>query len=218
MFHVKHQIIHSEYPIELLEEAESLTSYNTHHLKNYSEKLLWWNTKINLVSRDVSHETINEHIRHSLLLSGFVSKEEGKRVIDTGTGGGLPGLPLAICMPEKNFILNDIVSKKIIAVKQMAGTLNLKNLETISESIKNLNIEEGDIVVTKHAFKINQLIELLGNKKWNKIYFLKGRAEAGGELEGVGFPLSIEVFSLERMLKKEFYKGKAVVKVEKSRE
>ncbi len=220
MFHVKHQITHSDYPIGFLEEAESILQNHEHDLKNYSEKLLWWNKRINLVSRDVSHETIREHIRHSLLLRGFISREGGKKIIDTGTGGGLPGLPLAISMPEKSLVLNDIVSKKIIAVKQMAGELKLKKVETFSGSIEDVNVGPESIIVTKHAFKINQLIELLGNKEWTKIYFLKGKKEAKGELEGISFPLSVEVFSLERLIKNknDFYNGKAVVKVERIHE
>ena len=218
MFHVKHQITHTDYPKEFLEETNSLLKNHSSHLYNYSEKLLWWNKRINLVSRDVSHETIKEHIKHSLLLGSFISKEEEKSIIDTGTGGGLPGLPLAICMPEKEFILNDIVSKKIIAVKQMAGIFNLKNLVTISGSIENVNVEEGSVVVTKHAFKINQLVKLLGDKKWSKIYFLKGEKEVENELEDLTYSLSIKVFSLEGVMKNDFYKGKAVVKAERVNE
>ena len=215
MFHVKHQITHTAFPRENLRELASVIEKNSETLNEYSKKILWWNNKINLVSRDVSHETIKEHIRHSLLLSGFISGNNWERVIDTGTGGGLPGLPLAICFPEKNFILNDVVGKKIIAVKQMASTLGLKNVITETASIENLKVSEKDLVITKHAFKIDQLCTFLKADNWREILFLKGEKEVTNELSGVETRLNIEIFKLEGILKEGFYEGKAIVKVNK---
>ena len=108
---MKHRITYSILTDEHISEWETIINNNIQSLILYSDQLLWWNKKINLISRDVSHETVVEHIKHSLLLSTSYWFKKAKKIIDTGSGGGLPGIPLAMCFPEKQFILNDIVSK-----------------------------------------------------------------------------------------------------------
>lgn len=213
MFHVKHEVIHTKILSQSLEEVNELLAKNSEQLFDYATQLLWWNQKVNLVSRDVSRETIMEHIRHSLLISSSELFKKANRIIDTGTGGGLPGIPLAICFNEKEIILNDIVSKKIMAVKQMGLKLGLTNVKTVSESIANLKIDRGDLIITKHAFKIWELTGYLKETDWNNIVFLKGENEAGEELNKVEDSASMSVINLDCVIKDEFYKGKAIVEL-----
>ena len=218
MFHVKHIIKHTGISKESLNKLNSLLDIHQVRLTKYAEELMWWNTKINLVSRDVSRETVIEHIRHSLLIHQFIDVEKGGDIIDTGTGGGLPGIPLAICFPDINFVLNDIVSKKVMAVKQMAFKLGLKNVKTLVGSISEVPIKNEDLVITKHAFKIEDLISFIEKTEWNRIVFLKGGEEVLKEIDGVRCRLEINIIELDAVLKSDFYKGKAIVEVSKVHE
>ncbi len=213
MFHVKHEVSHTEISADALQKVNDLLSKNTDKLFEYATQLLWWNQKVNLVSRDVSRETVMEHIRHSLLISSTQVFGKASSVIDTGTGGGLPGIPLAICFPDKEFILNDIVSKKIMAVKQIGMKLGLKNVRTVSDSIAKLKVSNGDVIVTKHAFKIWELTGYLQQADWMSIIFLKGESEAGEELGEVKVEAKMTITNLDSVIKDEFYKGKAIVEL-----
>lgn len=213
MFHVKHEITHSGYSTASLERVGELFREYEEKLNEYAAELLWWNQRVNLVSRDVSRETIMEHIRHSLTISGSSLFKEGKTIIDTGTGGGLPGIPLAICFPEKEFLLNDIVSKKVMAVKQMCLKLGLDNIKAVSGSIEDQEIKEEHLIITKHAFKIWELTELLKSKDWKELIFLKGESEAENEIREVEGDVKMNIINLDKTLTDEFYSGKAIVEL-----
>jgi len=98
-----------------------------------------WNEKINVISRkDIDHLYL-KHVLHSLAIARFTSFGTGCNVLDAGTGGGFPGIPLAIMYPEVNFILVDSVRKKIRVVKEVAGRINARNITTINDRVEKLN-------------------------------------------------------------------------------
>lgn len=210
---MKHQIQYSILTDNQLSEWEKLVNNNIETLILYSDQLLWWNKKVNLVSRDVSHETVLEHIKHSLILSTVDSFKVSENIIDTGSGGGLPGIPLSICFPEKQFVVNDIVSKKVMAMKQVGFKLKLTNLKTASGSIAQQAFEEDHLIITKHAFKVDELILLLGNNPWKKLIFLKGANEAEPEIKRLDIPVSSNIIELDVSIEDPFYKGKALVEI-----
>ncbi len=214
MFHVKHQVEYTDVSKEDLSSLNDLLDKHFIKINEYSEQLLWWNDRINLVSRDVSHETLFEHIKHSLLISTTAGFQRAQEIIDTGTGGGLPGIPLAICYPEKSFVLNDIVSKKIMAAKQMVGKLKLNNVVTVNSSIAEVELKKVS-VISKHAFKIFELIQYLEGKDWQEIILLKGEHEVERELKKVPEPLKVKITVLDKVLESEFYKGKSIVELKK---
>ncbi len=218
MFHVKHLITHTSLTREQLRSVDQLFADHKKSLGDYARLLYWWNQKLNLVSRGVSHETIMEHIRHSLMISVSEYFREQHKIIDTGSGGGLPGIPLAICFPEKSFLINDIVSKKIIAAKNIVQRLELANVETNSASIVDVDVSETDLIITKHAFKVDQLIGYLEEKNWQRIIFLKGREEAKEEIERSSVSLYARIIRLDEQLKNSFYQGKAVLEVRRNHE
>lgn len=205
-----HSIEHHNVPRETFNKTDTLISNYRKSLESYLGQLLWWNKRVNLVSRNVPRETLWEHIRHSLLLSQFETFKSAELIVDAGTGGGLPGLPLAITHPEKHFVLNDLVTKKCLAMKQMAQKIELKNLGIIDGSIEDLEQDRSFLLISKHAFKINELYQMTSSLPWKNMILYKG-TDFEEELEGIEESLKIESFDLSE--ESDFYKGKALVVV-----
>jgi 16S rRNA (guanine527-N7)-methyltransferase len=189
--------------------------FEKHHglLDTYLGQLLWWNKRINLVSRNVPRETIMEHIFHSLLICQLEVFQSAETILDAGTGGGLPGLPLAITHPQKQFYLNDIVSKKCLATKQMVRKLGVENIQVVDASIHDVQQNGPFLLISKHAFKINDLYEMTAHLPWDAIVLLKGK-EFKEELSGIDNPLLITSYDLS--VAGDFYKGKTLIKIERS--
>jgi len=193
---------------ETFTQVDELTENYRDELEAYLEQLLWWNQRVNLVSRDVSRETVWEHIRHSLLLSQFKLFKSSKIIVDAGTGGGLPGLPLAITHPEKHFVLNDLVTKKCLAMKQMAKKIGLQNIGIFDGSIKQFTHDENFLLISKHAFKINELYQMTSSLPWSTMVFYKG-SDLADELQEL--PNSFQIESYDLSEESSFYQGKALV-------
>jgi len=213
MFHVKHQLEYRSLAKAKHKKIEDLFSGHADVLNLYIDKLLWWNDKINLVSRDVSRETLEQHVKHCLTLSVHPLFAGAGKIIDAGTGGGLPGMPLALCYPEKSFVLNDIVKKKIMALKQIGRDVGrADNAQYSAESIKEALAKEAfNLLISKHAFKINELVQMVDVERTPAL-ILKGK-EFKEELEGIDQKLKITVFDLFSESKNAFYEGKAIIEI-----
>ncbi|MEP0006139.1 MAG: RsmG family class I SAM-dependent methyltransferase [Balneola sp.] len=193
---------------------ESLYDENKEELSAYVERLLWWNSKINLVSRDVSRETLKKHVKHSLYTSLFESYRESGFFIDTGSGGGLPGLPLSLCFKNKQIEINDIVSKKVFAVNDMILGLNLSDrVKGRQGDVREMRWDKEAIIITKHAFKIDQLYSMVKGKKWSRIIFLKGYEEAVEEAKTLNGSFKLSIIKLDAKFMDPFYEGKGVVEL-----
>ncbi|WP_445664056.1 16S rRNA (guanine(527)-N(7))-methyltransferase RsmG [Fodinibius sp. AD559] len=208
----QHKIIRKSVPRETFSQIDSLIEKFHDELQSYLDQLLWWNERVNLISRDVPRETIWEHIRHSLMLSELEDFQKNKLFIDAGTGGGLPGIPLAIAHPNKHFVLNDLVTKKCLAMKQIAQKINLENIGIIDGSIEDLHHEEKCILISKHAFKIGNLIKMTEHLPWEKMIFYKG-LDFEDELKDLSESLNITCFDLSNG--SDFYNGKAIIIIDK---
>lgn len=97
-------------------------------LQAYGEALLDWNTRVNLISRKDSEHFVEHHLLHALAIKKFIHFPPGSRILDVGTGGGLPGIPLAILHPNAQFTLVDSLEKKINVLKSITLQLKLKNV------------------------------------------------------------------------------------------
>lgn len=109
-------------------------------LEKYKNILLYWNSKVNLISRKDEDNFEQHHLLHSLAITKFYKFIPQQKVVDIGTGGGLPGIPLAIMYPQTEFILIDSRKNKIIALQEIVDSLQLTNVNVINERVENLNI------------------------------------------------------------------------------
>ena len=200
---------------DTLKETRKLYQRNSEELERYIDLLFDWNDKINLVSRNVSRETLREHIVHSLLPIPLQLLENHEEWIDSGTGGGLPGIPLAISLPEKKWFLNDNVRKKMGAVEDIVSSLDLSNVEVIPKSISLIDLKKGTGIVTKHAFKVKDLLRLLGDEPWKTILMWKGVEGIGKEVRRYHKSLNTTIYAFEFGQEEPFYEGKGLLKIER---
>lgn len=210
MFHVKHSVSEYIVPRETLARVAKIAEGKKAQFSKFADEILFWNKKINLVSRDIDKSELLKHIEHSLcVLYSPNWKDSGLRIVDAGSGGGLPGLPLAIAT-DNNFILIDLVSKKMLAVGQMIKSLRLKNAEAYQEDLRDTMLNEKDVIISKHAFKLYDFLKLTSHKSYNQAIFLKGD-DFRLELDHCIESLNILYIPLEKYHQDEFYKGKYVV-------
>lgn len=212
---MKHSINTVQVGSEVLFKARELYSAHEERMERYLDNLLEWNEKINLVSRNVSRETVREHVIHSLLPIPLGLIQWHDKWIDSGTGGGLPGIPLAICEIEKEWILNDNVRKKMSAVEDICQSIKLTNVEIIAKSISLVELEKGTGIVTKHAFKIKDLLRLLGKSSWQTILMWKGVEDVEPEVRRTHKDLNVTIYEFNFGKNELFYEGKGIVKIER---
>lgn len=201
---------------EVLASARELYQINESDYEKYIDLLLEWNEKINVISRTVSRETVREHVIHSLLpvplnlLAGY------KKWLDTGTGGGLPGIPIAINQPDLNIVLNDNIKKKMMVVDDIVQSMGLQNTEILDYSVSLIDLNRGTGILSKHAFKISKLIHLLGDKPWEVIVMWKGVNDALEEIKQHKKKLDYTIYSFDFGDDEPFYEGKGLVLIERS--
>ncbi|GAD06696.1 glucose-inhibited division protein B [Porphyromonas crevioricanis JCM 13913] len=119
-----------------------------------------WNSRINVISRKDIDQLYCHHVLHSLAITQMLHFSPNTRVIDLGTGGGFPGIPLAILMPEVDFLLVDSIGKKIKVVTAVALELGLKNVCVQHARAEQLRGEKSHFVVSRAAMRLPELVKL----------------------------------------------------------
>lgn len=178
-----------------------------------------WNSKINMVSRKDMDNLEERHILHSLAIAKTISFRPGAKVLDVGTGGGFPGIPLAIMFPETRFFLIDSIGKKINVVKDLARELDLKNIEAGKVRAEDFKTKV-DFVVSRAVTRLNNFLpwiahnisDQFNHEMMNGILYLKG-GDLAEELA------ETDVFCNEYLIsdyfEEEFFETKKVVHVPK---
>jgi 16S rRNA (guanine527-N7)-methyltransferase len=176
-----------------------------------------WNEKINVVSRKDIDALYEKHILHSLGIAKVCSFKDGTEILDVGTGGGFPGIPLAVMFPECQFTLVDSIGKKIKVVEEVANGLELKNVKALNARAEQVDIKV-DFVVSRAVTRFAPFYEWIKNK------FLKGGFNdldngvlylKGGDLEEEmkEYGKKYRLFELSNYFSEEFFETKKVVYV-----
>lgn len=173
-----------------------------------------WNQKINVVSRKDIDEIYIRHVLHSLGIAKVQSFLPGSKVLDVGTGGGFPGIPLAILFSETEFTLVDSIGKKIKVVDEVVEALGLQNVKTVNDRVENIS-GEFDFIISRAVAVMPSFVHWVKGKIAkdskhdikNGILYLKG-----GDLSEELSPYkTVEVFELSEIFDDEFFDTKKVV-------
>ena len=184
-----------------------LTEENWVRLKEYCELLRDWNSKINLVSRKDMDRLELKHLAHCLTITKFLRLMPKARLLDVGTGGGLPGIPLAICYPQARFTLLDSIGKKVMALDDMVSKLDLKNVEVRRGRVEEMPKKRSyDFVIGRAVTALPTFFKWVHNKiakgakhsPANGILYLKG-GDYSEELRGTG-PTPAKIWNLDELL------------------
>ena len=176
-----------------------------------------WNEKINVISRKDIDEFYERHVLHSLGIAKIMEFADGTKVLDIGTGGGFPGIPLAILFPNVEFTLVDSIGKKITVVNAVAESLGLKNVKAYHERAEKIK-DKFHFVVSRAVTQMPVFLRWLKGKfekeqfnpKHNGVLYLKG-GDLGEELAGI----KCEIYHLKDQFEEEFFDTKKVVYLSK---
>ena len=196
---------------------KDLTATQIEQFSKLQELYKDWNLKINVVSRKDIDELYLRHVLHSLAIAKLVQFKPGSKVLDVGTGGGFPGIPLSILFPETQFHLVDSIGKKIKVVKEVAEGLGLTNVKTTNGRVEEQVKDTYDFIVSRAVAQMETFVRWTKGKISKKqnhdlkngILYLKG-----GDLtaELANFPNATE-FNLSDYFEDEFFETKKVVHV-----
>ena len=172
------------------------------------------NKKINLISRKDFENFYLHHIIHSLSITKFdLIKKSNTKIIDLGTGGGFPGIPLAIYFNKNNFILVDSIKKKINAVNNIIKKINLKNTNCINDRAENLN-ENADVIISRSVSSVDNIIEWTESslKTNGKLILLKG-GNVNKELKNIRSRFTI--YKLDDIYSDNYFTDKKIIEIHK---
>ena len=173
-----------------------------------------WNNKINVISRKDMSEFYIHHVLHSIGISKIISFNPGTQILDIGTGGGFPGIPLAILFPEVHFDLLDSIGKKINVVKEVSKALKLKNVSSHHIRAENYT-KKADFIISRAVTKMETFVPWIKNKIFptsnniikNGILSLKG----GDLTEELRLFPEAEIYYLNNYFHESFFETKKIV-------
>ncbi|HXH99968.1 MAG TPA: 16S rRNA (guanine(527)-N(7))-methyltransferase RsmG [Sphingobacteriaceae bacterium] len=175
-----------------------------------------WNSQINVISRKDIDMLYLHHILHSLAIAKVVQFLPGENIMDVGTGGGFPGIPLAILYPETNFHLVDSIGKKIKVVKEISAALGLKNLRATHERAEQIN-EKFDFILSRAVTRLKDFYpwvkgkfnKVSNNTLPNGVLYLKG-GDLAEEIKEVNLK-HVRQFPIPDYFEYDFFNAKYVI-------
>lgn len=201
--------------VESIREHFSLTPLQVQQFTALGELYREWNAKINVISRKDIDNLYPHHILHSLAIAKVLRFQPGTTLLDVGTGGGFPGIPLAILFPECQFTLIDSIGKKVRVATEVAQAIGLNNVTCIQERAE---MEKGkfDFIISRAVMPLPNLVKLIRknvstkhqNAMPNGLMVLKG-----GNLEGEthAYRKYVEITDISTLFANEWFKEKSVV-------
>ena len=173
-----------------------------------------WNAQINVISRKDMDNLYIKHVLHSLAIAKVIDFSDGSKILDVGTGGGFPGIPLAILFPEVDFLLVDSIGKKIKVVNEVANSIGLKNLRAQHTRAEQV-VGQFDFVVSRAVTKMKVFQQWVrkrisvkqNNTLFNGILYLKG-GDLTEELKGIK---NVDLYDIPNFFDEEFFETKKVV-------
>ena len=197
----------------ILKYFPELTAKQIDQFTNLQYLYEHWNAKINVISRKNRNALYTNHILHPLAIAMVIKFEKGTKILDIGTGGGFPGIPLAILFPEVDFLLVDSIGKKIKVVNEVSNAIGLTNVIALHERAENIK-DTFDFVVSRAVTNMTDF------KKWvkgkfnnthnntlnNGILYLKG-GDLSEELRGI----SHSKYEIADLFEEEFFETKKVI-------
>lgn len=173
-----------------------------------------WNSKINVISRKDIDELYLRHVLHSLGIAKVMSFAPGSSILDVGTGGGFPGVPLAILFPDCEFHLVDSINKKLKVINGVAESLGLQNIRTTHSRVEAID-EQFDFIVSRAVTAMpeftkwvkGKILKKQKNELKNGILYLKG-GDLSEELQQYS---TVEIFPLNNYFGEDFFETKKVV-------
>lgn len=199
---------------ELLKYFPELTAKQVAQFDKSVELYKQWNAKINVISRKDIQEIVVRHLLHALGIAKVQTFLPHTHVMDVGTGGGFPGIPLAIFFPETQFLLVDSIGKKIKVVQEIAASLALKNVRAEHRRAESVT-EQFDFVVSRAVTQMPEFVrwvqgkfkpQSLHNRK-NGILYLKG----GDLTEELSPFANAQLYNLSDYFEQDFFQTKKVV-------
>jgi len=174
-----------------------------------------WNSQINVISRKDIEQLYERHVLHSLAIAKVIRFKPGTTILDVGTGGGFPGIPLAILFPETSFMLIDSIGKKIKVVSEVASALNLRNVTAEHIRVEEVK-QKFDFVVSRAVTAFPRFVSMVqakisgqsNNDLPNGILYLKG-GDFEEEIEP--FRKQIQVYELQSFFQEEFFETKRLI-------
>ncbi len=199
---------------EILQYFPDLSKKQIQQFEQLENLYKTWNANINVISRKDIDALYTRHVLHSLAIAKVLSFKPKSTVLDVGTGGGFPGIPLAILFPETTFYLVDSIQKKIKVVTEISTALDLKNVK--AEQIRAEKVKaEFDFIISRAVTKMDDFVKWIRKKTKKKnnhelkngILYLKG-GDLTEELQN--FPRAV-TYSISSFFTNEFFETKKVV-------
>jgi len=199
---------------EILEYFPDLTKKQYSQLEALGGLYAEWNEKVNVISRKDIENLYTRHVLHSLAIAKFFDFKKDSSILDVGTGGGFPGIPLAILFPKVKFTLIDAIAKKITVVSSIAKEIGLENVEAKQVRVQNID-KRFDYIISRAVTSFPEFYNMshkkvsgiVNNKLHNGIIYLKG----GDFFEELSKYKKYKIFNISEVFTEEFFETKKII-------